>query len=54
MKIPNRATLDEWLPTVVRWLGVATILYGLIHGFTPTLVTAITGMFLIKTVTSNT
>lgn len=52
MRLPHRDVLDEWLPTVVRWLGVASLVYGVFldHFDNPAIIPAATGMLLFKTV----
>ena len=48
----RRKVLDEWFPTVVRYLGVLLMFYTTLieHGKNPGLLTAATGMILFKTV----
>ena len=48
----RRKALDEWFPTVVRYLGVLLMFYTTVieHGENPGLITAATGMILFKTV----
>lgn len=55
MRLPQRAVLDDWLPTVVRWLGVASLVYGVFldHFSNPAIIPAATGMLLFKTVVVN-
>lgn len=52
-KQPNgRKKLDDWFPTVVRYVGVALLVYsGVIdRGANPALIPAAMGMILFKTV----
>ena len=52
-KQPNgRKRLDEWFPTVVRYVGVGLLIYsGVIdRGANPALIPAAMGMILFKTV----
>lgn len=48
----KRRILDEWFPTVVRYIGVLLMFYATVvdHGRSPGLITAATGMILYKTV----
>lgn len=51
----KRKILDDWFPTVVRYLGVVLMFYATVidHGHNPALITAATGMILFKTVYGN-
>jgi len=52
-KQPNgRRKLDDWFPTVVRYCGVALLIYsGVVdQGANPALIPAAMGMILFKTV----
>lgn len=48
----GRKRLDDWFPTVVRYCGIALLVYsGVIdHGQNPALIPAAMGMILFKTV----
>jgi folate-dependent phosphoribosylglycinamide formyltransferase PurN len=47
-----RRALDSWFPTLVRYAGFATMLYGIFidHASNPAILPAATGMILFKTV----
>ena len=47
----RRKALDEWFPTVVRYLGVIVLLWELAvdEGQNPAMITAAMGMILFKT-----
>ena len=49
---PTRTQLDDWFPTVVRYVGIALLLYaGVVdHGANPALIPAAMGLILFKTV----
>ena len=49
---PNRAQLDDWFPTVVRYVGIALLLFaGVVdRGANPALIPAAMGLILFKTV----
>lgn len=52
-KKPNgRRTLDEWFPTVVRYMGVGLLVYAAVvdRGRTPALIPTAAGMILFKSV----
>ena len=48
----GRRTLDNWFPTVVRYAGVALLLYAAVldKGQNPALIPTAAGMILFKTV----
>ena len=48
----GRKTLDEWFPTVVRYIGVALLVYAAVidRGQNPALIPTAAGMILFKTV----
>ena len=47
-----REALDSWFPTLIRYIGVALIVYAALvdQGKNPALIPAATGMFFFKTV----
>jgi hypothetical protein len=48
----RRRRLDEWFPTVVRYIGVALLVYAAVfdRGRTPALIPAAAGLILVKPV----
>lgn len=48
----GRKRLDEWFPTIVRYLGVALTIYAVLvdKGTNPVLIPTAAGMILFKTV----
>jgi hypothetical protein len=48
----SQKALDSWLPTLVRYLGLIAMGYGIFfdRGANPALIPAATGMILFKTV----
>lgn len=52
---PWRKRLDAWFPTLIRYIGVALIVYAALidKGHNPALIPAATGMFFFKTVYGN-
>ena len=49
---PNRAQLDDWFPTVVRYVGIALLVFACVvdRGANPALIPAAMGLILFKTV----
>lgn len=47
-----REQLDEWFPTLIRYVGVGLIIYAAVvdRGHNPALIPAATGMFFFKTI----
>lgn len=52
MARPSRRILDAWFPTIVRYAGFGTLVYGIFvdRGANPAILPAATGMILFKTV----
>lgn len=51
-KSRRRAALDDWFPTLLRYAGVALMVYAALvdQGHNPALIPAATGMIFFKTV----